>query len=405
MELNQAGITLSTPEKIREDLINRVTSQIPGFEGLPYELQQNLIDEAVQVIAYIEEAIGTLFNSFSTDYATNPMFERLGNSFGIKKNPAIYSSVSVTFTGAAGTLIPEETEIKNADGSIKVYTQTQSIIPSTGSVVVFCVSKDYSGEIPVGKMTVCENIFNVAVTNTTAGNAGLEGETESQFRSRVWDTIKGVRQGSLYAFRSRVLQVAGVDERKIRVVPVNYDEGGIGYRGLNVIVGGGDSAEVAAAIMDSFLETQKLRTEESIQNGKGTPETVSVTVHNDVFPVSFIRPAKCGLQVEIAFKIDFDTDLELLQNTIAAAVTQKINSIFCGQPFSQIDFDNLVADTAVAFGVSRDTIGRITYSVKYQYNDTGGYQTASFDDLLRFTPAFDSFFIADFVSVDVTRNQ
>lgn len=405
MELNQAGITLSTPEKIREDLINRVTSKIPGFEGLPYELQQNLIDEAVQVIAYIEETIGTLFNSFSTDYATNPMFERLGNSFGIKKTPAIYSSVSVTFTGTAGTLIPEETEIKNADGSIKVYTQTQSIIPSTGSVVVFCASKDYSGEIPIGEMTVCENIFNVVVTNSTAGNAGLDGETESQFRSRVWDTIKGVRQGSLYAFRSRVLQVAGVDERKIRVVPVNYDEGGIGYRGLNVIVGGGDSAEVAAAIMDSFLETQKLRTEESTQNGKGTPETVSVTVYNDVFPVSFIRPAKCGLQVGIAFKIDFDTDLELLQNTITSAVTEKINSIFCGQPFSQIDFDNLVADTAVEFGVSRDAIGRISYDVKYQYNDTGGYQMASFDDLLRFTPAFDSFFIADSVSVKVTRNQ
>lgn len=402
MELNKTGIILSTPEQIRQDLINKVTSQIPGFEGLPYELQQNLIDESVQVIAYIEEAIGTLFNSFSTDYATNPMFERLGNSFGIEKNPAIYSSVSVTFTGTVGTLIPERTEIKNADGSIKVYTQTQSIIPSTGSVVVFCVSEDYSGEIPVGEMTVCENIFNVTVTNETAGNAGLEGETESQFRSRVWDTIKGVRQGSLYAFRSRVLQVAGVDERKTRVVPVNYDEGGIGYRGLIVVVGGGDSAEVAAAIMDSFLETQKLRTEEK---DKGTAETVSVTVYNDIFPVSFIRPAKCGLQVTISFKIDFDTDLELLQNTISAAVTEKINSIFCGQPFSQIDFDNLVADTAVAFGVPRDSIGRISYDVKYQYNDAGGYQAASFDDLLRFVPAFDSFFIADSVSVEVTRNS
>lgn len=402
MKLNKTGIILSTPEQIREDLINRVTSQIPGFEGLPYELQQNLIDEAVQVIAYTEEAIGTLYNSFSTDYATNPMFERLGNSFGIKKNPAIYSSVSVTFTGTAGTLIPERTEIKNADGSIKVYTQAQSIIQSTGSVVVFCVSDDYSGEIPVGEMTVCENIFNVTVTNETAGNAGLEGETESQFRSRVWDTIKGVRQGSLYAFRSRVLQVAGVDERKIRVVPVNYDEGGIGYRGLIVVVGGGDSAEVAAAIMDSFLETQKLRTEEK---DKGTAETVSVIAYKDVFPVSFIRPAKCGLQVTISFKIDFDTDLELLQNTISAAVTEKINSIFCGQPFSQIDFDNLVADAAVAFGVPRDSIGRIAYGVKYQYNDAGGYQAASFDGLLRFIPAFDSFFVADSVTVTVTRNS
>ena len=402
MELNRTGIILSTPEEIRQDLINRVTSQIPGFEGLPYELQQNLIDESVQVVAYIEESIGTLFNSFSTDFATNPMFERLGNSFGITKNPPIYSSVSVTFTGAAGTLIPERTEIKNADGSIKVYTQTQSIIPSTGSVVVFCVSEDYSGEIPVGEMTVCENIFNVTVTNETAGNAGPEGETESQFRSRVWDTIKGIRQGSLYAFRSRVLQVAGVDERKIRVVPVNYDEGGIGYRGLIVVVGGGDSAEVAAAIMDSFLETQKLRTEEK---DKGTAETVSVTVYNDVFPVSFIRPAKCGLQVTISFTIDFDTDLELLQNTISAAVTEKINSIFCGQPFSQIDFDNLVADTAVGFGVPRDTIGRIAYDVKYQYNDTGGYQAASFDDLLRFIPAFDSFFVADEVTITITRKE
>lgn len=402
MELKRTGIILSTPEEIRQDLINSVTSQIPGFVGLPYELQQNLIDESIQVISYIEEAIGTLFNSFSTDYATNPMFERLGNSFGIEKNPPIYSSVSVTFTGNAGTLIPERTEIKNDDGSIKVYAKTQSIIPSTGSVVVFCVSEDYSGEIPVGEMTVCENIFNVTVTNETAGNAGLEGETESQFRSRVWDTIKGVRQGSLYAFRSRVLQVAGVDERKIRVVPVNYDEGGIGYRGLIVVVGGGDSAEVAAAIMDSFLETQKLRTKEK---DKGTAETVSVTVYKDVFPVSFIRPAKCGLQVTISFKIDFDTDLELLQNTISAAVTEKINSIFCGQPFSQIDFDNLVADTAVAFGVPRDSIGRISYDVKYQYNNAGGYQAASFDNLLRFVPAFDSFFIADSVTVTVTRNS
>jgi len=379
-----------------------VTSQIPGFSGLPYELQQNLVDESVQVVAYIEEAIGTLFNSFSADYATNPMFERLGNSFGIQKKPAIYSSVSVTFAGAAGTLIPERTEVKNADGSIKAYTQTQAVIPSTGSVVVFCVSEDYSGEIPVGEMTVCENIFNVTVSNETAGNAGLGGETKSQFRSRVWDTIKGVRQGSLYAFRSRVLQVAGVDERKIRVVPVNYDEGGIGYRGLIVVVGGGDSAEVAAAIMDSFLETQKLRTEEK---DKGTAETVSVTVYNDVFPVSFIRPAKCGLQVAISFSIDFDTDIELLQNNISAAVTEKINSIFCGQPFSQIDFDNLVADTAVAFGVPRDSIGRISYDVQYQYNDAGGYQSASFDGLLRFVPAFDSFFVADSATITVARQS
>lgn len=400
MNLNKTGIALSTPEEIRQDIINRVTSQIPGFSGLPYELRQNLVDESVQVIAYIEEAIGTLFNSFSTDYATNPMFERLGNSFGIKKKPAIYSSVSVTFTGTAGTLIPERTEIKNADGAIKVYTQTQSIIPSTGSVVVFCASEDYSGEIPVGEMTVCENIFNVTATNETPGNAGLPGETESQFRSRVWETIKGVRQGSLYAFHARILRVAGVDERKVRVVPVNYDEGGIGYRGLTVVVGGGDSMEVAAAIIDSFLETQKLRTEEK---DKGTAETVSVAVYNDVFPVSFVRPARCGLRVVVSFSIDFDADVELLQNTTSVAITEKINSIFCGQPFSQIDFDNLISDSAAGFGVPRDTIGRIGYNVEYRYNDEGEYQTADFDDLLRFVPAFDSFFIADSVSAKITR--
>ena len=400
MRLDKTGFIPSTPEEIRQDLINKVTSQIPGFSGSPFELQQNLIDEAVQVCSYIEQADGTLFNSFSTDYATNPMFERLGNSFGIKKKPPIYSSVNVTFTGTAGTLIPERTEVKNADGSIKVFADSQSIIPSTGSVTVFCVSEDYSGEIEVGTMTICENLFGVTVNNEIAGMAGLIGETDAQFRSRVWDTIKGVRQGSLYAFRSRVLQVAGVDERKIRVVPVNYDEGGIGYRGLNVIVGGGDSFEVAQAIMDSFLETQKLRTEEKEE---GTAETVSITVYNDVFPVSFIRPAKCGLQTTISFTIDFDTDLELLQNTISSAVTGKINSIFCGQPFSQIDFDNLVADTAVDFGVPRDAIGRIAYDIKYRYNDTGEYQAASFDKILRFIPAFDSFFVADTTKITVTR--
>lgn len=398
MKLDETGITLSTPDELRQALIDNVTAKIPEFSSLPYELQQNLIDSSVEVLAYIEQTIGTLFNSFSTDYATNPMFDRLGRSFGITRKAAIYSSANVVFSGAAGIVIPEGVEVTDADGNIKVKTAEQAVIPTTGSVTIFCESEDYSDAIPANTLTKCDSLVNVTVTQPTAGTGGLDAETITQFRSRVWDTIKGVRQGSLYAFRSAVLAVPGVDSRLVNAFAVDYAEGSIGYRGITVIVGGGDDYEVAEAIMASFLETQKLHTE-NVQDGDVV--TVDLDIYGNAFPVSFIRPAICKIIINVSILTDYNTDYTVLASTVKDAVTAFVNGLSVGAYLSKSELHDLYFDTIQAEGVPLSSIK--IKSEDYKYNINQGAQAISFDNMDRWRRGIDSYYIVSTCNIEVTN--
>lgn len=398
MELTREGLILSTPEEIRESLRTYTRERVADFEELPVDLQNNLIDSSVGAIAYIEQQILLLFNSFSPDFATFPMFEQLGATFGLRRKEKTFASVVVKVSGESGLEIPEGTPFTDSSGGVFVYTSERKVIPSGGSVDVLCYALEDITPIEVGGIALSPQLQGVTVTNESPSVGAINEESEGDYRARVQTTIKGVRNGSLYSFLEKIERVQGVDKRAVRVLPIEYDSAGVGYNGLMVIVGGGDDYEVADVIFYSFLETSKLRNEES---QKGTKKELSIKIGNDLFNVKFVRPATCKIGLNVSFKTSFLIDTSILKEKIESELSNFLNTITIGTQLSQTEIKNKILDVCEGEGVPIHTIGNIAVSGNYTYEGEEK-QEIEFDSMGWFSPALDSYIVGGDVVAEVT---
>lgn len=398
MELTREGLILSTPEEIRESLRAYTRERVANFEELPVDLQNNLIDSSVGAIAYIEQQILLLFNSFSPDFATFPMFEQLGATFGLRQKAKTFASVTVKVSGESGIEIPEGTPFTDSNGGVFVYTSVRKVIPSNGSVEVLCYAREDIAPIEVGGIALSPQLQGVTVTNESPSVGAIKEESEGDYRARVQTTIKGVRNGSLYSFLEKIERVQGVDKRAVRVVPIEYDSAGVGYNGLMVIVGGGDDYDVADVIFNSFLETSKLRNEES---QKGTKKELSIKVGNDVFNVKFVRPTTCTIGLNVSFSTSFLTDTNLLKEKIESELSNFLNSITIGTQLAQTEIKNKILDVCEGEGVPIHTIGNITVTGDYTYLGEEK-QAIEFDSMGWFSPALDTYIVGGEVVAEVS---
>jgi hypothetical protein len=247
------GAQPTSPATLLAALIAAVTAVDPGYTAnLPGSLIEDISSTDVAALSICDSARVEAINSM-TPYAANAfLLLQLGQIYlGPGAAPAVptNTSVYVTFTGTVGFIIGVGFIV--SDGTYQYVVQDGGIIPTSGSVEMFCLAS-ISGSWAVPTGTVTQNITSVpggvtlSCSNTVAGVPGAAAETEESFRSRVLIAGQAVAQGMPTLLRTLLGQVSGVQPRLISIIQ--------GTGGWEIIVGGGDPYQVANAIFMALFD-------------------------------------------------------------------------------------------------------------------------------------------------------
>jgi hypothetical protein len=209
------------------------------------------------------ENMAQLANMFNPDQAYGIFLDSLGALFGIERIGATATRVTCTLSGTANTIIPEGSQVKDTSGNI-YSLENSATIGSGGSVTAdfLCTEKD---AIECGAGTVTQIVTAISgwnsVNNSSAGQTGLAGESDTEFRQQF-----GVRQyqgtALLQSIKSAILEVEGVESCVVVDNPNSTTKTIVNERdntrnitmsahSLYVCVDGGKKEDVAQAIYNT----------------------------------------------------------------------------------------------------------------------------------------------------------
>lgn len=277
------------PLDIWSTLLANVAATNPGYTAnLPGVLIEDISSTDVAAVSLCDAAFVELVNSV-TPYGANPfLLQQLGTLFGIQPGAASNTSVYVVFYGTIGFLIPKGFTV--SDGVYQYVVQSGGIIGSSGETLpLYCVAaQEGSWAVPSG--TVQELITSVPSTitltcnNPETGTPGGDKETVSAFRSRVLEAYLASSQGMPRYLRTLVKNIPGVQARLVSVLQIPGS-------GWEVIVGGGDSYQVAYAIFTALFNVTDLQGSQLLVSGitQANPAVVTTTLDHQLTTGSVIR--------------------------------------------------------------------------------------------------------------------
>jgi hypothetical protein len=365
--LTAAGYIPDSVETIKDNLETEAVANVSGYAQLPSGLQENMIQESAITEIHIQDMVTDLLNGVGIGYANDFMFKQLGASFGIFIKDFQYGQVSLVFSGTAGKLIPKGTRVKNADGSIIVATTELGTISSTGIITILAeTTMQLLTSIPVSSMTIMVDVITgVTVTNPLVGTGGISAETIEAFKARVYTEIQSARSGNIARASSELNKLDGVNSRLIKFKPQFILSGTNYYRGIECIVGGGDDAQVAGAILSAFLQTQNLISNPS---NSETARTITKTInlYNSSFSVSFTRPKQIvvGLTVTVTFN-GYSSAQPIILGILSPVFTSTFSNIEVGSTVNTKYLDSLVIETFKDNNIDPEYVQDIAYSVTF----------------------------------------
>lgn len=205
-----------------------------------------------EAVADLDELAELVWLSFDPDLASGQSLSRLVKFNGIERSQGAYSVVTLTATGAAGTLIPEGSGVSNQNGTIIVYTLADARISSSGTVDIEAATKEmgalYAG---VSTLTVIDNpLFGwESVTNNAPVSVGKDIETDRQLRIRRRASVSKGNRNMLSALKAALLNLKGViDVAALENVTPVTDKRGLPPHSIHAVVLGGNSLEIAQTI-------------------------------------------------------------------------------------------------------------------------------------------------------------
>ena len=194
-----------------------------------------------------------LFNGVDPERAWGRMQDAIGNLYFITRKPATATVVTCQCVGAAGTVVPQGTLVR--DGSTNTYAADAAItLDATGNGVgTFSCTVAGAVECPPGSVGVYQAVVGLtSVSNAAAGVVGRSEEGRQAFEQRRQQTVAHNALGPLDALAGEVLSVPGVSDAYVSenssAAPVTVGGVTLPAHSLYVCVNGGADADVALAI-------------------------------------------------------------------------------------------------------------------------------------------------------------
>ncbi len=256
-----AGAQPTPPAVLLQALLTAVAAVTPGYTAnLPGSMIEDMSSTGVGNLALIDSARVEAINSITPYGANAYMLSQLGQIYiGPGAAPAAPTNTSVlvvfqaldpiTSAPLSGQPIPVGFTV--GDGTYQYVVQDDGVTDTNGfSQPLFCLATIAgSWAVPTNSVTLLVTGappgVTLSCTNPESGVSGGPAETEGQYRSRVFQAGQAISQGTTTLLKTLLANVPGVQQRLISVL---QQPGG-----WEVIVGGGDPYEVAAAIFDALF--------------------------------------------------------------------------------------------------------------------------------------------------------
>lgn len=300
--MSSYGLTNNGFNKKRLDVIlkeiNDDTASIFGnnFDVDPDSPQGQQNGVVAGAYADLWEIAEASYNAFRPSAATGTSLSELVQLNNITRQAATPSRVTLTCTGVNGTIIPSGSLAEVQDTGERFATLTDVTIDATLSVDVEAAS------VALGPINGLAGTINViatpitgwdSVTNSLDAKVGTNEETDEQLRIRREKSVSINAQNVVDAIFARVSNVVGVTSTTVleNDTSDDPDSNGLVAHSIEVIVEGGDDAELAETI---YLTKP---------GGISTNGNVTINVTDSqgfIKPIKFTRPTGVEIYVSIS---------------------------------------------------------------------------------------------------------
>lgn len=301
--IDETGMHVPSYEDIRDDLIQ----QMQVIFGNDIYIDEDSMDyQQISIFArkiYDTNNLAMLvYNNRTPINAVGVGLDNIVVFAGIRRKPATYSTVQLTITGDAGTVIENGVA---TDGTNDWELPEQVTIPSNG-IITIEARCNKAGNIGALQNTITQiktpTYGWLSVTNNYAADSGTDVESDALLRGRF---AQAVRSPSLTVFESMLSELEEIDE-VTRVVGYENDTGsnstgtvppntpaGLPPHSVTFVVEGGEDLDVASAIYQK-------KTPGCYTNG--TTEVQLQSEVGNIFTIRFYRPTYVDLNITVSIK-------------------------------------------------------------------------------------------------------
>lgn len=234
-----------TPESLKNEMLSRVKEKGVDVDTREGSYANVLLSEAAYVMWKYGQTLNGFMSILFPDASSGEYLDLHAAQIGMTRRSGAKASVTVTFAGTDGTVIPAGTVV--CTPSALRFLTSEAVTVADGSASVVCTAEEIGADYNVPEATVTQMAVNVAgvsgVTNAAASTGGADEESDADFWTRYHERCtQTITSGNAEHYVMWAKEVDGVSYALC--VPLWNGNGTV-----KVIVGGADRGAVDEAIV------------------------------------------------------------------------------------------------------------------------------------------------------------
>lgn len=215
--LTGSGVIVPDTERVLSD-VQAEWKDIFGqdLSVAPETPQGRIIEMIARSRIFTLQAVAATSNMLNINKAYGFVLDDIGSIFQIQRKAATYTTVQITMSGVADTVIPIGTQLRSDAGDLFI-NDYEYIIGSNGSTTGAFRAVE-SGVVLVEVGTITTIVSSVtgleSVINNAPATSGDEQESDQEFRNRIKESLNINSMSVLSAISSAVANISGVKQVK-----------------------------------------------------------------------------------------------------------------------------------------------------------------------------------------------
>lgn len=379
------GYAPRTLDEIREEVLKDIKSIEPELADLPNTLVDNLINVGCILLKQNEALVRYLFNGISYPSTSDEFFDIVSQDYNLSRHPNAKATVDIKVTGTPGYIIASNTKFSNANNKVTFFNVKAVIINSLGEAIFTAISDNTNEELKninvndINKMVIADDNVRT-ISNINVPTQVKEFESLESFKQRVQRRVRTLVQGSREGLISALTSIKGVDPRQVNVIVGEQQISSVKYNSIEAIVGGGDSADIALALIDYCSLNPRVLVSNPSRGESNRTVSQSLQQSGSSFTVKFTRPKV--LKLELTIKPKF-SGIVANNQQVEASTQKAFEDLFANISIQDKINKTLITQTFIdAFKSYGNTDANII-SVDFEYKVDGA--RGSLDGLLFFS--------------------
>lgn len=262
-----------TPETIKESIL----AAAEGLDTREGSYFNNLVSPAAYEMYRVYQAMEAFLPILFPDETSGEWIDRRCADYGIKRKEGVRASVTLTFTGQKGAVVPQNTQVLTEAGLVFRTDNELTLSGTTGTVTATADSVGEKYNLPAGSITVMQSVIS-GIESVTSGEAtgGIDPESDASLCARLYDYLqRPSTSGNKYDYERWAREVDGVEAAK--TLPLWNGPGTVKVllAGAGMTPAGSDVVEACRAHIE---EVRPIGAAVTVESASALPVNVSAKV-------------------------------------------------------------------------------------------------------------------------------